>query len=303
MVAEVSDLSRLGPFLVQMAGYYNSPSFVETDPISVPRAFLPDGLMSTAKGIAYHPANVEIAGLIAAHFAWGRRDIAISKSWALLQRMDYEPVAFVRNASALEWGRLRGFVHRTFRDTDVMWMLGQWSVYLLEHGSLESMFAGPSVKEGLNRYALLMREGLATGDRLRKHFASPFQGSACKRMNMLLRWMVRSDKSGVDMGLWKVHAVMDLQLPLDVHVMATSKALGLLPAKEMPNWCAVEILGAAALSIFPKDPALLDFALFGLGQESLQSGNSVSEIFQSSRWSHCVGPIPGRVVPTRGPGN
>lgn len=274
----------MGPFLVRMAGHYNSPAFVESDPISVPRAFLPDGIMTQSKGIAYDQSNVEIAGLISAHFAWGRRDIILSKAWGLLQRMDYEPGAFVRNASAVEWGRLRGFVHRTFRDTDVLWMLGKWSAYLSEYGSLESMFSGTSVREGLNRYAKLMREGLAEGDRLRKHFASPDQGSACKRMNMLLRWMVRGDKSGVDMGLWNVHAVSDLQLPLDVHVTKTSIALGLLPARAKPNWTAVETLGVAARSICPNDPALLDFALFGLGEEALRSGNTVSEHMQHFRW-------------------
>jgi len=268
-----------------MARYYNSPAFVEPDPVSVPRAFLPNGFMVTEKAIAYDKANVEIAGLIAAHFAWGRRDIILSKSWALLQRMDFEPGAFARTASAGDWGRLRGFVHRTFRDTDVMWMLGLWSAYLSEHGSLEGMFAGPSVREGLNRYALLMKEGLATGDRLRKHFASPAQGSACKRMNMLLRWMLRRDDCGVDLGLWKVHSMKDLHLPLDVHATSTAIALGLLPAKAIPNWKAVEILGEAARRISPGDPALLDFALFGLGEESLRSGNSVSEIILQFRRS------------------
>lgn len=215
----------------------------------------------------YNHANVEIAALIAAHFAWGHRDIILTKSWALLQRMDWQPAPFVLGASAEEWGRLQGFVHRTFKDTDVLWMLGKWSAYLAEHGGLEGMFAGDTVQEGLIRYASLMKRGILQGDRLSKHFASPAQGSACKRMNMLLRWMIRRDKAGVDMGLWKVHAMKDLQLPLDVHALATAKSLGLLDAKAAPNWSSVERLGAMARQICPEDPALLDFALFGMGEE------------------------------------
>lgn len=281
MVAEFPDLSRLGPFLLRVARHYNTHSFVDLDPISVPRAFLRNGVLAKEKGIAYHQANVEIAALIAAHFAWGRRDIILFKSWALLQRMDLEPGPFVQSASVSEWGRLKGFVHRTFTDSDVMWMLGHWSVYLAEQGSLEGMFAGQTVKDGLNRYASLMKEGLAYGDRLRKHFASPALGSACKRMNMLLRWMIRRDKARVDMGLWKIHAMKDLQLPLDVHATATASALGLLPAKATPNWTTVEYMGALARQICPNDPALLDFALFGLGEESLRLGIPLSEILHN----------------------
>ncbi len=233
---------------------------------------MPQGRLTREKGIQYHQSNVEIASLIASHFAWGRRDIILSKSWELLRRMDLEPGSFLQNASALEWRRLEGFVHRTFKDSDVLWMLGKWSAYLIEHGSLQGMFRGATVKDGLHCYASLMKDGLQPGDRIRKHFASPAQGSACKRMNMLLRWMLRSDECGVDLGLWKIHSMSDLHLPLDVHSTTTAMALGLLPANAKPNWNAVERLGIEARQICPDDPALLDFALFGLGEEAFRSG-------------------------------
>ncbi|NDC72452.1 MAG: TIGR02757 family protein [Sphingobacteriia bacterium] len=280
MVFDLPHDSSLGPALLGIARHYNSPSFIALDPISVPRSFLPQGQLMREKGLDYHPTNVEIAALVAAHLAWGRRDIILAKSWDLLQRMDLEPGRFLMEASALEWERLKGFVHRTFQDSDMLWMLGKWSAYLEEHGSLESMFAGPTVRDGLHRYASLMKEGLETGDRMHKHFASPAQGSACKRMNMLLRWMVRDDDQGVDMGLWKIHSMRDLHLPLDVHSTSTAMALGLLPAKATPNWKAVEMLGIEARQICPDDPALLDFALFGLGEEALRSGVPLSEFLR-----------------------
>ncbi|MFM8513577.1 MAG: DUF2400 family protein, partial [Bacteroidota bacterium] len=91
MVFDLPHDSPLGPALLGIARQYNSPSFIALDPISVPRSFLPQGQLMREKGLEYNPTNVEIAALVAAHLAWGRRDIILAKSWDLLQRMDLEP--------------------------------------------------------------------------------------------------------------------------------------------------------------------------------------------------------------------
>lgn len=264
--------------LLAAANHYNSPAFVAKDPVSIPRRW-----------VGQDPVNVEIAALLAAHLSWGRRETILSKASDWLARMNHQPAAFLCEPSRRGWSAMKGFVHRTLRDTDALWMMGVWSDYLQEFGSLEGMFRGNSVEEGLDRYASLMREGLPKGDRLRKHFASPLQGSACKRMVMFLRWMIRKDQAGVDLGLWSLWSPAQLVLPLDVHSARTARVLGLLPPGQGTGWKEVMLLAESARQIHPQDPALLDFALFGLGEEATRKGVSPLEILNNLRRSS-VGP-------------
>jgi len=246
---------------------------------------MPGGEAGLRWGIPYHPVNAEVAGLLAAHFAWGRRDIILSKTWEALSRIHYHPVAFLRELkrSGSLPSPFAGFVHRTYNGQDLDWMFAQWSAAWDRHATLEVLFSGGTCSEALHCYAGWMREELPRGDRMRKHFASPVQGSACKRMLMFLRWMIRKDEAGVDLGIWNNLPAGRLELPLDVHAAATAKALGLLPVRQTLNWKAVEALGKKAKQIFPGDPALLDYALFGLGEEAKRTRLSVGELLM--RWS------------------
>ncbi|HMP93761.1 MAG TPA: DUF2400 family protein, partial [Phnomibacter sp.] len=99
-----------------------------------------------------------------------------------------------------------------------------------------------------------------------KHISAPALHSACKRLNMYLRWMVRTDDVGVDFGLWKAIRPAQLVCPLDVHVMRVARHLGLVQQK-LPNWQAALELTANLRHLRPTDPAVYDFALFGLGVE------------------------------------
>jgi len=260
--------------LLLAAHHYNSPAFVAKDPVSIPRRL-----------VGRDPVDVEVAALLAAHLSWGRRETILSKASDWLARMDHQPAAFLRHPSRRSWSNMTGFVHRTLRDTDALWMMGVWSDYLQSYGSLEGMFRGDTVADGLDRYAMLMRDGLPKGDRLRKHFASPWQGSACKRMVMFLRWMLRKDQAGVDLGMWSLWSPDQLLLPLDVHSARTARALGLLPAGNGTGWKEVLLLAEAARRIHPKDPALLDFALFGLGEEATRRGVSPMEVLNQLKQS------------------
>jgi uncharacterized protein (TIGR02757 family) len=100
--------------------------------------------------------------------------------------------------------------------------------------------------------------------RSEKHLANPFAGSAAKRLNMFLRWMVRRDTHGVDFGIWDKISPADLYLPLDVHTGNVARKLGLLKRKQN-DWKAVEELTGVLREFDIEDPVKYDFALFGLG--------------------------------------
>ena len=100
--------------------------------------------------------------------------------------------------------------------------------------------------------------------RTRKHVATPVRGSAAKRLNMYLRWMVRPSRRGVDFGIWHQISPSQLMVPLDVHTGNVGRKLGLLERKQN-DWRAVELLTAALRELDAGDPVRLDFALFGLG--------------------------------------
>ena len=101
-------------------------------------------------------------------------------------------------------------------------------------------------------------------ERTRKHIASPQKKSACKRLNMYLRWMVRSNETSVDFGLWKQIKSSQLIIPIDVHVSRVAKKLGIL-TRTQNDWQAATELTTYLKKLDSKDPVKYDFALFGLG--------------------------------------
>jgi len=99
--------------------------------------------------------------------------------------------------------------------------------------------------------------------RTRKHVATPERKSACKRLNMFLRWMVRNDKKGVDFGLWKEIGMHQLICPCDVHVYRVAIELGLL-SKATSDWQSALLLTQKLKQMDSFDPVKYDFALFGI---------------------------------------
>src|SRR5690606_11385044 len=99
-----------------------------------------------------------------------------------------------------------------------------------------------------------------------KHVSSPRQKSACKRLNMFLRWMVRDDHKGVDFGIWKSIKPADLVCPTDLHVERVARKLKLISRKQV-DWQTAVQLTENLRKFDPEDPVKYDFALFGLGIE------------------------------------
>ena len=244
---------HLKQFLDSKVKVYNQPAFIKDDPISIPHLF-------TKK------QDIEIAGFFAAVFAWGNRTTIIGKSKELMRRMDNSPYAFIKYHSPKDLKKLKGFKHRTFNEDDLYYFIEFLHQHYSKHDSLEFAFFPISdldTEHGLTHFKkyFFSSEHLK---RTEKHISSPLQKSTCKRLNMFLRWMVRTDNKGVDFGLWKNISPSKLICPIDVHVARVSKKLGLLKRKQV-DWLAAMELTDALKKLDKHDPVKYDFALFNLG--------------------------------------
>ncbi len=239
--------------------HYNQTHFIELDPVSIPHKFS-------------KKQDVEIAGLFAAVFAWGQRVTILKKANDLLERMDNSPHEFIINHNEKQLLKLLGFVHRTFNDTDLLYFINFLNFWYSKNDSLESAFLNPKLKSeptiesGLNRFRSNFFSMNDVSIRTQKHISSPNQGSACKRLNMFLRWMVRKDSNGVDFGIWTIIKPSQLICPLDLHVARVARKFGLLE-REQNDWkSAIELTNNLKL-MDKNDPVKYDFALFGAGVE------------------------------------
>ena len=252
-MVEISD--NIQSFLDQKYISFNLPVFIETDPIQVPALF-------TIK------ENIEIAGFLAATLAWGQRPTIIRNALKLVSLMNNNPIEFLFHTPEDDWHGFSDFKHRTFNGTDCVYFLKALRNIYQNHGGLEQVFtrgfqADDNIYSALAYFRKVFFE-LEHEHRTEKHVSDVEKGTAAKRLNMYLRWMVRSDKAGVDFGLWKQIPASALMLPLDVHTGNVARKLGLL-TRTQNDWCAVEEITAKLRAFDPKDPVKYDFALFGLG--------------------------------------
>jgi len=249
------DLKR---FLDSKVVEFNRPSFIQDDPICIPHRFS-------------SPQDQEIAGFFAAIFAWGNRKIIIKKATELLDRMDNAPHQFCLQHEDQDLKKLLGFKHRTFNDTDLLYFVEFFHQHYSNYNRLEDAFLMElpenepfSMQTSLIHFYHYFFSLPDLPYRTRKHIATPEKKATCKRLNMFLRWMVRKDKNGVDLGLWKRIPMAELICPVDLHVAKVARKLGLLDRKQT-DWRAAEELTGYLKQLDPRDPAKYDFALFGLG--------------------------------------
>lgn len=249
------DYNQLKELLEEKVLFYNQPSFIANDPISIPHLF-------TKK------EDIEIAGFLSAVLAWGQRVTIINKGRELMKRMDNSPSDFVSQASEREINSFADFVHRTFQGDDCTYFLNAMQQIYANHGGLEKVFEAGYLKSlNVKSSIIHFREIFFSFDHLhrtRKHIPDPNTGSAAKRINMFLRWMVRKDEKGVDFGIWKNFSPAHLMCPLDLHSGKIARRYGLLDRKQ-DDWQAVEELTANLRTFDPSDPVKYDFALFGTG--------------------------------------
>jgi uncharacterized protein (TIGR02757 family) len=236
---------------------FNTPGFIDSDPISIPHRYT---LLQ----------DREIMGFWAATLAWGQRKTIIQSTSRLASLMDNAPYDFIVNHVEEDRAAFLDFKHRTFQTTDTLWFLEFLQQYYRNNTSLETAFArhlAPEDSTAENALRGFHEDFFAHPDaptRTRKHVATPARGSTCKRLNMFLRWMVRKDSMGVDFGLWQDISPAQLLIPLDVHVDRVARHLGLLQ-RAQTDWQAVLELSRNLRAFDPEDPVKYDFALFGLG--------------------------------------
>jgi uncharacterized protein (TIGR02757 family) len=240
---------------------YNHREFIKPDPLQ----------------FVYHysrPADMEIAGLLAAELAYGRVQ-QIQKSLAdLLGRMGASPFEFVLNFDKQKRRKLKNFKHRFTAGDDISDLLELLRKVLNQYGSIREFFIQGCNPGDKNIIAALSKFCDSLLDRYAKThnrpvprqlsylLPRPAAGSACKRLNLFLRWMVRDDE--VDTGLWKRIDKAKLIVPVDVHMGRLCRILGFHDRKVISLSTAVKITECFA-EIEPADPVKYDFALSRIG--------------------------------------
>lgn len=242
-------------FLDEKILLFNRAEFIETDPIQIPSLFVTK-------------ENIEIAGFLAATIAWGQRPTIIRNAHRLINLMQNNPYEYLMNSDERDWEAFLNFKHRTFNGEDCIYFLKALQNIYLNHRGLEQVFNqgyqdGHSVFGALAYFRSVFFE-LEHKPRTEKHVADVLKGASAKRLNMFLRWMVRTDQAGVDFGLWKQIPPSALMLPLDIHTGNVGRKLGLL-TRPQNDWKAVEEITAMLRKFDAQDPVRYDFALFGLG--------------------------------------
>ena len=227
-----------------------TPDFIALDPVQFPRRYT-------------KREDIEIAAFLSATIAWGRRDLILRSAEKMFALMRPGPYAFVMSG---EYKKLKSAnIHRTFFQDDLKYFCRGLKRCYEKYGNLENLFVALhfDIWEGF----YVFREEMASANRgqYSRHIADPGtdnkNGSACKKLNLALRWLVR--KGPVDLGLWKMIMPSALYIPLDVHVARTARRLGLLQRKSNDKKAVIEL--TKKLREFDgSDPVKYDFALFGI---------------------------------------
>ncbi len=248
------DRDELQEFLNEKVLQYMHPDFIELDPIQIPHLY-------------EEKEDIEIAGFLAATISWGNRKTIIQSAHKMMKLMGNSPYDFVLNHREEDLERIHGFVHRTFNSTDFIYFIQALKHLYLKMDGLEGIFLQYQTDSSLQPAIHQLKKeffSLPHPARTMKHLPDPLKGSAAKRINMFLRWMVRSDRAGVDFGIWKSISPSKLSCPLDVHTGNIARKLGMIKRKQNDS-LAVEELDTVLRSLDPADPVKYDFALFGLG--------------------------------------
>jgi uncharacterized protein (TIGR02757 family) len=217
------------------------------------------------------PLDQEVAGLVAAAFAYGRADIIVANIGMVLEKMTPSPYRYLATFDAREaTRRFAGFAHRFHKTPDLVAFLVCISRVIRKYGSVGSLFkkcydeTDADIAPSLGRFVTSVLPPTANRQppTLRYLLTSPRDGSACKRMNLFLRWMVR--RTPPDLGLWTFVDPAKLVMPLDTHVHRIATFLGLSDRKS-GDWKAARALTDRLAAFDPNDPVRYDFALCRLG--------------------------------------
>ncbi len=244
----------LKEFLDEKSYYYQNSDFIENDPIIVPHQY-------------ELKEDIEISAFLTATISWGRRKSIIEKALYMMNILGNEPYNFIMNHTEKDLKALSYYCYRTFNDLDLKFFIRSLKNVYTNHNGLESIFSSDNnflnIQDRIHNFRSIFFS-IPHEKRTQKHVSDPYKGSAAKRINLFLRWMVRSKSSGVDFGLWNKIKPSQLSIPLDIHSGNVSRKLGILKRKQNDNIAVME-LDKKLRSFDPYDPVKYDFALFGLG--------------------------------------
>ena len=245
---------ELKDFLDEKATRYNTPDFIEPDPVSIPHLFS-------------EKEDIEISGFLTATIAWGNRKMILRNAERLMSMMGDSPFEYIMHHTDQDLEKMKGFVHRTFNSNDLIYFIKALQYIYEKRGGLEGIFnrykTVDSLQPAIHNLNCIFFE-LPHLTRTVKHVSDPYKGSAAKKINMFLRWMVRKDNKGVDFGIWKSISPSILSCPLDIHSGNVARKLGLLTRKNNDSKAVIE-LDTNLRELDSDDPVRYDFALFGLG--------------------------------------
>ena len=223
------------------------------------------------------PEDREVVGFCAAGLAFGRVGSVLNSIEALLAVMGPSPAAFVREIDpGRHRDRLAPLVHRWIRGRDMLALLIVLQRMLRESGSIERFFlagddsGSPDIGPALDAFSTraLQTNLREAYPRMPKRagvcyfFPRPSAGSACKRLNLFLRWMVRRDE--IDLGVWTNVSPSRLIVPLDTHVIRLGRCLR-LTRYVSPGWKMAAEITASLRAVDPTDPVRFDFSLCHVG--------------------------------------
>jgi len=270
-IPELKDRSDLRDRLDLLYAENNKPHFILSDPVQFLHRYK-------------DPLDREIAAFLVATIAWGRRDLILKSAEKMFAIMGQNLYAFVVKGDFKKLGNCSekgNPIHRTFFMADLLYFCRGLKACYAKYGSLEELFASAAgVWEGIN----LFRETMARGNFppgnsskakqpvYSKHIANPEANSACKRLHLALRWLVRRE-GPVDLGQWKKISPASLYIPLDVHVGRSARRLGLLEEGRKANdKKAVISLTEKLRELCQEDPVKYDLALFGYSVKTREQG-------------------------------
>jgi uncharacterized protein (TIGR02757 family) len=221
----------------------NNTSFIEKDPISIPHKFS-------------NKEDIEISAFLTSVLSYGKRNIIISKATELMKLMNNSPYQYILNG---DFDNIVDFKHRTIQNLDIVYYMRILNEIYSEYDGLENLFHNNVKKSLISFWKIFF--SLEYQKRSEKYIPNIENGSAGKRLNMFLRWMVRNDN--VDFGIWKNINPSDLYVPLDVHVGNVARKYGLL-TRNLNDWKAVEEITRNLQKFDKVDPIKYDLALFSL---------------------------------------
>jgi uncharacterized protein (TIGR02757 family) len=241
-------------FLEEKVDQYNNLNFIESDPISIPHQY-------SLK------EDIEISAFLTAVIAWGNRRMIIRNASRMMDLMGNSPYDFIMNCKESHLNRFDGFVHRTFNGIDAKYFIRALNHIYVNHGGIEKVFARFTTLNSTQPAIHEFKKIFFSIDhplRTTKHISDPVKGSVAKRINMYLRWVIRSDNRGVDFGIWKSISPKQLSCPIDIHSGRVARKLGLITCKQNDTK-ALRELDSNLRFMDAEDPVKYDFALFGLG--------------------------------------